>query len=47
VRRGDGCMTTVKENDDDGWSSDSVVIWRGRRQNRVVIEWWRERSRLR
>jgi hypothetical protein len=42
VRRDDGHVTVIKENDDDGWSSDGVVLWLGRRKNRDVIEWWRE-----
>jgi hypothetical protein len=32
--------TTIKGNDDSGWSSDSVVLWLGRMQNRDMIEWW-------
>jgi hypothetical protein len=32
----------VKENDGDGWSSDGVVLWLGRRQNEDTIEWWRK-----
>jgi hypothetical protein len=43
----DGYKTTVKENDDTGWSSDCVVLWLGRRQNRNMVEWWREWPRLR
>jgi hypothetical protein len=31
--------TTVKGNDDSGWSSDDVVLWLGRRQNEDTIEW--------
>jgi hypothetical protein len=41
VRRDDGSETVVKEND-DGWSSDGVVLWLGRRQNRDAVEWWGE-----
>jgi hypothetical protein len=33
MRRDDGRETTVKENDSNGWSSDGVVLWLGRRQN--------------
>jgi hypothetical protein len=42
VRRDDGRETAVKENDSDGWSSDGVVLWLGRRQNGDTVEWWRE-----
>jgi hypothetical protein len=42
VRRDNGRETTVKGNDNDGWSSDVVVLWLGRRQNRDAVEWWRE-----
>jgi hypothetical protein len=42
VRRDDGCGTAVKGNDDDEWSSDEVVLWLGRRQNKDVVEWWEE-----
>jgi hypothetical protein len=38
VRRDDGHGTTVKGNDDSGWSSDSVVLLLGRRQNGDVVE---------
>jgi hypothetical protein len=27
----DGCETAVEENNDDGWSSDDVVLWVWRR----------------
>jgi hypothetical protein len=47
VRRDDGCETAVKENNGDTWSSDSVVLWLGRRQDGDTIEWWREWPRLR
>jgi hypothetical protein len=47
MRRDDGRGTTVKGNDDDEWSSDDVVLWLGRRQNRDTVEWWGEWSRLR
>jgi hypothetical protein len=33
--------TAVKGNDDDGWSSDDVVLGLGRRQNGDVVKWWR------
>jgi hypothetical protein len=29
VRMDDGYEMVVKENDDGGWSSDSVVLWLG------------------
>jgi hypothetical protein len=29
-----------KGNDGGGWSSDGVVLWLGRRQNKDTIEWW-------
>jgi hypothetical protein len=35
-----GHGTAVKENDDDGWSFDGVVLWLGRRQNRDVVKMW-------
>ncbi len=31
VQRDDGCGTTVKGNDDGGWSFDDVVLCLGRR----------------
>jgi hypothetical protein len=34
--------TVMKRNDGDGWSSDGVVLWLGRRQNEDMVEWWRE-----
>jgi hypothetical protein len=40
--RDDERETTVKENDDGVWSSDSVVICLGRMQNRDGIKWWGE-----
>jgi hypothetical protein len=40
--RDDECGTMVKENDDDRWSSDGVVLWLERRQNGDAVEWWRE-----
>jgi hypothetical protein len=30
--------TTVKGNDGGGWSSDGVVFWLGRRQNKDAVE---------
>jgi hypothetical protein len=47
VRRDDGHETTVKGNNDGGWSSDGIVLWLGRRKNRDAVEWWREWPRLR
>jgi hypothetical protein len=47
VRRDDVCGMTVNGDDGSGWSSDGVVLWLGRRQNRDTIEWWREWSNLR
>jgi hypothetical protein len=47
VQMNDGYKTTVKGNDGTGWSSDCVVLWLGRRQNRNMVEWWREWPRLR
>jgi hypothetical protein len=47
VRRDDEHETTVKENNDDAWSSDDVVLWLGRRQNGDAVEWWREWLKLR
>jgi hypothetical protein len=38
VRRDGDCETTVKGNDGGGWSSDGVVLWLVRRQNRDVVE---------
>jgi hypothetical protein len=40
VRRDDGCGMSVKENDDDGWSSDIMMLWLERGQNKDAIEWW-------
>jgi hypothetical protein len=39
--RNDGRETLVKENDGGRWSSDDVVLWLGRRQNRDMIKWWK------
>jgi hypothetical protein len=38
VRRDDERETAVKGNDGGGWSSDGVVLWLGRRQNRDAVE---------
>jgi hypothetical protein len=46
VHKDDGRGTTMKMNDSVEWSSDVVVLWLKRRQNRIVVEWWREWSRL-
>jgi hypothetical protein len=45
--RDDGHGTTVKENDNIGWSSDGMMLWIGRRQNGDTVEWWREWQMLR
>jgi hypothetical protein len=42
AQRDDEHRTTVKENNDGGWSSDGVVLWLGRTQNEDAVEWWRE-----
>jgi hypothetical protein len=47
VWRNDVRETMVKENDGGGWSSNGMVLWLERRQNRDAVEWWRERPRLR
>jgi hypothetical protein len=47
VWRDDGCKTAVKENDNNGWSSDGMVLWLERRQNKDVVEWWGEWPSLR
>jgi hypothetical protein len=39
--RDDGHETTVKGNDNGGWSSDDMMLWLGRRQNEDPVEWWR------
>jgi hypothetical protein len=36
VRRDDERGMTVKENDDGGWSSDGVMLWLGKMQNRDI-----------
>jgi hypothetical protein len=38
VRRDDEHETAVKENNRSGWSSDDVVFWLERRQNRDTVE---------
>jgi hypothetical protein len=45
--RDDERETTVKGNDGSGWSSDGVMLWLERRQNKDVVEWWEEWLRLR
>jgi hypothetical protein len=47
VRRDDGHGMEVKGKDGGGWSSDDVVLWLGRRQNRDAVEWWEEWPKLR
>jgi hypothetical protein len=47
VWRDDESETTMKGSDGSGWSSDSVVFWLGRRQNRDTIEWLGEWPMLR
>jgi hypothetical protein len=37
--RDDGRETSVKGNDDSGWSPDGVVLWLERRQNGDTVEW--------
>jgi hypothetical protein len=37
VRIDDGREMAVKENDNDKWSFDDVVLWLGRRQNRDAV----------
>jgi hypothetical protein len=46
VRTNDGCETAVKGNNDGRWSSDGIVLWLGRRQDKDTVEWLREWSRL-
>jgi hypothetical protein len=38
VRMDNEHVTVIKENDDDGWSSEGVVHWLGMRQNRDAVE---------
>jgi hypothetical protein len=38
VQRDDRRETAVKKNDGGGWSSDAVMLWLGRKENRDVIE---------
>jgi hypothetical protein len=47
VQRDDRHGMAMKGNNGDMWSSDGVVLWPGRRQNRDVVEWWGEWPRLR
>jgi hypothetical protein len=42
VQREDERGTSVKSNNNGGWSSDAVMLWLGRRQNGGAVEWWRE-----
>jgi hypothetical protein len=42
VRRDDGREMALKGNDSGGWSSDGMVLWLVRRQNREEVEWWGE-----
>jgi hypothetical protein len=30
----------LRENDDDGWSSDGVMFWLERKQNKEMVKWW-------
>jgi hypothetical protein len=39
VWRDDVREIAVKGNDDEGWSSDGMVLWLRRRQNRDMIKW--------
>jgi hypothetical protein len=47
VLRDDERGMAVKLNYDSGWSSDGVMLWLGRGQNRDAVEWWGEWPRLR
>jgi hypothetical protein len=47
VRMDNGRETTLKGNNDSGWSSDGVVLLLVRRQNGDMVEWWGEWPRLR
>jgi hypothetical protein len=38
VERNDRCEIAVKENNDDRWSSNDVVLWLGRRQNEDTVK---------
>jgi hypothetical protein len=38
VRRDNRRGTAVKENDGSEWSSDGMVFWLGRRQNKDTVE---------
>jgi hypothetical protein len=40
VRRNDRYETTVKGNDNGGWTSDGVILWLERRQNGDAGGWW-------
>jgi hypothetical protein len=39
VRRDDGRVMIVKENNGIGWSSDGVMLCLGRRQTGDAVEW--------
>jgi methionine synthase II (cobalamin-independent) len=39
MRRDDGHAMVEKGNDGGGWSSNGVVLWLGRRQNRDAVEY--------
>jgi hypothetical protein len=47
VLRDDGRGMAVKGNDGNGWSSNGVPLWLGKRQNGDAVEWWGEWPRLR
>jgi hypothetical protein len=42
VRRDDECGMLVKENNDDEWSSDSMVFYLEKSQNGDTVQWWVE-----
>jgi hypothetical protein len=39
VQKDDERGTTVKMNDNDGWSSDGMTLWLGKRPNEDAVEW--------
>jgi hypothetical protein len=39
MQRDNECETTMKGNNDGGWSSDDMMLWLRRRQNRDAVEW--------
>jgi hypothetical protein len=47
MRRNNERETAVKGHDGDGWSSDGMVLWVGRKQNGDIVKWLREWSKLR